>query len=87
MVGIRSENVTNENQAEPNVNSENPFSFAIIKDYSEIFGVLLEAAVVVLLWKTVKDFAELAKVSKLQTEVRFRPWVGPNGGFELLRED
>jgi len=41
----------------------------------------------VLLWKTVKDFAELAKVSKLQTEVRFRPWVGPNGGFELLRED
>ena len=40
-----------------------------------------------LLWKTVKDFAELAKVSKLQTEVRFRPWVGPNGGFELLRED
>jgi len=41
----------------------------------------------VLLWKTVKDFAELAKVSKLQTEVRFRPWVGPNGGFQLLRED
>ncbi len=40
-----------------------------------------------LLWKTVKDFAELAKASKLQTEVRFRPWVGPNGGFELLRED
>jgi hypothetical protein len=39
------------------------------------------------LWKTVKDFAELAKVSKLQTEVRFRPWVGPNRGFELLRED
>jgi conserved repeat domain len=49
--------------------------------------VLLEAGVVVLLWKTVKDFAELAKVSKLQTEVRFRPWVGPSGGFEFLRED
>jgi len=50
-------------------------------------GVLLEAGVVVLLWKTVKDFAELAKVSKLQTEVRFRPWVGPSGGFELLRDE
>ena len=49
--------------------------------------MLLEAGVVVLLWKTVKDFAELAKVSKLQTEVRFRPWVGPSGGFELLRDD
>ena len=87
MVGIRSENVTNENQAESSENSENPLSFAIIKDYSEIFGVLLEAGVVILLWKTVKDFAELAKVSKLQTEVRFRPWVGPSGGFELLRDD
>src|SRR6187551_2177150 len=66
---------------------ENPISLAVIKDYSEILGVLLEAGVLVLLWKTVKDFAELAKVSKLQTEVRFRPWVGPSGGFEFLRED
>ena len=66
---------------------ENPISLAVIKDYSEILGVLLEAGVLVLLWKTVKDFAELAKVSKLQTEVRFRPWVGPSGGFELLRDD
>src|ERR1044071_3065070 len=67
--------------------SENPLSLGVIKEYSEIFGVLLEAGVVVLLWKTVKDFAELAKVSKLQTEVRFRPWVGPSGGFELLRDE
>ena len=35
----------------------------------------------ILLYKTVKDFAELAKVSKLQTEVRFRPWIGPSGGI------
>jgi hypothetical protein len=47
----------------------------------------LEIGIVILLWKTVKDFAELAKVSKLQTEVRFRPWVGPSGGFEFLRDD
>jgi hypothetical protein len=59
----------------------------VIRDYFEISGVVLEPIVIALLWKTVKDFAELAKVSKLQTEVRFRPWVGPNGGFELSRED
>ena len=35
----------------------------------------------ILIYKTVKDFAELAKVSKLQTEVRFRPWIGPSGGI------
>jgi uncharacterized repeat protein (TIGR01451 family) len=87
-IGIRSENVTNENKPQSSAeNSENPFSLAVIKDYSEIIGVILEAIVILLLYKTVKDFAELAKVSKLQTEVRFRPWVGPNGGFELLRED
>ncbi len=87
-IGIRSENVTNENKPQSSAeNSESPFSLAVIKDYSEIIGVILEAIVILLLYKTVKDFAELAKVSKLQTEVRFRPWVGPNGGFELLRED
>ena len=87
-IGIRSENVTNENKPQSSAeNSESPFSLAVIKDYSEIIGVILEAIVILLLYKTVKDFAELAKVSKLQTEVRFRPWVGPSGGFEFLRED
>jgi hypothetical protein len=79
---IRAENATDAS----NENDENPYSVVVIKDYFEIMGVFLDIGVILLLWKTVKDFAELAKVSKLQTEVRFRPWVGPNGGFELLRE-
>ena len=87
LVSIKSQEVPTENQADETHSNENPISLAVIKEYSEILGVLLEAGVVVLLWKTVKDFAELAKVSKLQTEVRFRPWVGPSGGFEFLRED
>jgi hypothetical protein len=62
-------------------------TLTIINEYFEIIAVFLEMAVVVLLYKTVKDFAELAKVSKLQTQVRFRPWVGPSGGFEFLRDD
>ena len=87
LVSIKSQEVPTENQANETHSNKNPISLAVIKEYSEILGVLLEAGVVVLLWKTVKDFAELAKVSKLQTEVRFRPWVGPSGGFEFLRED
>ena len=87
-VQIKSQNLPNENKPQLSAeNSENPYSLAVIKEYSEIIGVVLEAIVIILLWKTVKDFSELAKVSKLQTEVRFRPWVGPSGGFELLRED
>jgi uncharacterized repeat protein (TIGR01451 family) len=72
---------------ESNETSGNPYSIVVIKDYFEVIGVFLDIGVILLLWKTVKDFAELAKVSKLQTEVRFRPWVGPNGGIELLRDD
>jgi hypothetical protein len=37
----------------------------LIRDYFEIFGVILEVIVIVLLWKTVKDFAELAKVKQI----------------------
>ena len=79
-VETRSENATN-------VSNENPFSIIVIKDYFEIAGVFLDVGILLLLWKTVKDFAELAKVSKLQTEVRFRPWVGPSSGYELIMED
>jgi uncharacterized repeat protein (TIGR01451 family) len=82
-ISIKAENAIDAS----NENNQNPYSILVVKDYFEIAGVFLDVGVILLLWKTVKDFAELAKVSKLQTEVRFRPWVGPNGGFELLRED
>jgi hypothetical protein len=87
MVTTRSQEVTNENQVEERHSSGSPITLTVINEYFEILAVILEIAIVILLWKTVKDFAELAKVSKLQTEVRFRPWVGPNGGFEFLRDD
>jgi hypothetical protein len=83
IISVRAENITGAS----NENNENPYSIVVIKDYFEIMGVFLDIGVILLLWRTVRDFAELAKVSKLQTEVRFRPWVGPSGGFELLRED
>ncbi len=87
MVTTRSQEVINENQAEEGHSSGSPITLTVINEYFEILAVLLEIGIVILLWKTVKDFAELAKVSKLQTEVRFRPWVGPSGGFEFLRDD
>jgi uncharacterized repeat protein (TIGR01451 family) len=79
-VETRSENATN-------VSNENAFSIIVLKDYFEIAGVFLDVGILLLLWKTVKDFSELAKVSKLQTEVRFRPWVGPSSGYELIMGD
>jgi uncharacterized repeat protein (TIGR01451 family) len=87
MVAIRSQEVPNENQEADTHSAGGQSLLTVINEYFEILAVLLEVGIVILLWKTVKDFAELAKVSKLQTEVRFRPWVGPSGGFEFLRED
>ena len=86
LVATRSQEAT-ENQVAVTHGAENPSLLTVVHEYFEIMAVFLEMAVVVLLWKTVKDFAELAKVSKLQTQVRFRPWVGPSGGFEFLRDD
>jgi hypothetical protein len=79
--------VPKEDQVADTHGAGGPSLLTVINEYFEIIAVFLEAGVVLLLWKTVKDFAELAKVSKLQTQVRFRPWVGPSGGFEFLRED
>ena len=87
IIVIRSQEVTTENPASETHANGNPITLTVINEYFEIMAVFLEMAVVVLLYKTVKDFAELAKVSKLQTQVRFRPWVGPSGGFEFLRDD
>ena len=86
MVTTRSQEAT-ENQVVETHEAGNPITLTVVNEYFEIIAVFLEMAVVVLLWRTVKDFAELAKVSKLQTQVRFRPWVGPSGGFEFLRDD
>jgi len=55
--------------------------------YISIISGIAEVGVVFLLYKTVKDFAELAKVSRLQTEVRFRPWIGPSSNFMKIGHD
>jgi hypothetical protein len=42
-------------------------------------------AVVFLLWRTVQEMRETSKVSTVQLNLRFRPWVGPSSGIEFLR--
>ena len=50
----------------------------------QIASLVVESSIVILLAKTVRDNAEVAKVSRLQSEQRFRPWVGPTTGIEFL---
>ena len=69
--------------------SEHPSVVTIetLEKYVAVVAGIAEIAIVFLLWRTVKDFAQLAKVSKLQTEIRFRPWVGPSGNIRHVRDD
>jgi len=53
----------------------------------EMGSLVVETAIAVLLIKTVRDYAEVAKVSKIQVKQRFRPWIGPTTGIEFLREN
>ncbi len=34
-------------------------------------------ALVFVLWKTIKQFEATVQLSRVQTEFRFRPWIGP----------
>ena len=52
----------------------------------EIASVAVETVIVILLIKTVRDYAEVAKMSRLQVKQRFRPWIGPTSGIEFMRE-
>jgi len=41
---------------------------------------------VILLWKTIQQFETTAKLSAVQMEFRFRPWVGPVNSIKAMGE-
>lgn len=48
--------------------------------------LVVEAIIVVLLYRTVRDYAEVAKLGRVEVNQRFRPWIGPSTGkIEFVR--
>ena len=41
-------------------------------------------ALVFLFWRTIQQLEETVKVSRIQSQYRFRPWVGPSGRIEFM---
>ena len=61
-----------------------------LAEIEQIFSIILSIATVMLVflfWKTIKQLEETVKVSKIQSEYRFRPWVGPSKQSELQSID
>ena len=57
-----------------------------LAEIEQIFSIVLSIATVTLVflfWKTVRQLEETVKVSKIQSEYRFRPWIGPSKQIEL----
>lgn len=42
---------------------------------------------IVLFWKTIKHLEESSRNAKIQTNYRFRPWVGPSNGIKQMSAD
>ena len=54
----------------------------------EVWAQLVTAgatmALVVLLWRTIKQFESQVELGRIQTEFRFRPWIGPVGPIKKM---
>ena len=62
---------------------------AIGSEYGLWIGIgtfVVETIIVILLYRTVRDYAEVAKLSRVEVKHRFRPWIGPTGNIEFMRE-
>src|SRR6476620_12757402 len=84
---ILAQDSAHENQTAGKDEGQSAMTIESLEKYVAVVAGIAEIAIVFLLWKTVKDFAELAKVSKLQTEIRFRPWISPSGNIQPVRDD
>ena len=51
----------------------------------EVLRLIVESLIVFLLAKTVKDYAEVGKLSRIQAKQRFRPWVGPFNSIQMMQ--
>ncbi len=67
------------------------FSTLLVEDTLTVIGqvgsigtAIGTIALVILFWKTIQQLEETVKLSRIQANYRFRPWVGPVGNIELL---
>ncbi len=60
------------------------FDYNILETLGSLATAVASVVLVFLLWRTVKQMEYTVKLSKIQTEHRFRPWIGPEGSIKHL---
>lgn len=54
--------------------------------YAQLATAGATIALVILLYFTIKQFESQVEVSRIQTEFRFRPWIGPTGPIKKMEK-
>lgn len=70
------------------VHSSSNMSIEVAGDLGIWLGmatVVVEGIIAILLYRTVKDYSEVGKVSRIEAKQRLRPWIGPTGGIDFLK--
>ena len=57
---------------------------AVIETISAVGTAVATIALVILLYRTIKQMEATVNLSRIQTEYRFRPWVGPTNSIKEL---
>ena len=60
------------------------FDYNILETLGSLATAVASVILVFLLWRTVKQMEYTVKLSKIQTEHRFRPWIGSEGRIKYL---
>ncbi|MGQ0376373.1 MAG: hypothetical protein ACT4OW_02575 [Nitrososphaerota archaeon] len=58
--------------------------YNILETFGSLATAIASIILIFLLWKTIKQMEYTVQLSKLQTEHRFRPWIGPESGIKYL---
>ena len=56
----------------------------VIGEIGSIGTAIGTIALVVLFWKTIQQLEETVKLSRIQANYRFRPWIGPVSGIQQM---
>ena len=59
----------------------------ILGELGSIGTAIGTIALVFLFWRTIQQLEETVKVSRIQSQYRFRPWVGPSGRIEFMAKN
>ncbi len=58
----------------------------LVETVASVGTAIATIALVLLLWRTLRQLEDTAKLSRVQIQYRFRPWIGPVGNIQKISD-